>query len=876
MVTETVQIIITERGSAATAAGINRVGAASKSAAASVKFLGGALAALGVGVGLAATVQTLITFEQRMAGVKAITGATDAEFASLSETARQLGATTVFTASEAAQGLRLFAQAGFTVKESQDAIAGALNLAIAGELGLADAVDIAANAVRGFGLDASETNRVADVLAATATSTNTNVTLLGEGLKFVAPVAAAAGVSIEETSAALGVLSDAGLKGTLAGTGLRKIFSRLLNPTSDVKKALKGAGIALNDVNPRFNDLRTIVQRLKPVLADPAAAFQLFGDRGAPAALAIAKLSERFEELTVVTEEAEGRSQEIAETLLDTLGGSLKLLKSALEEAALQLGEGGLGGGLRKLVDFVTAVVGELTGMRSELGKNNKSVQEVAAALRTFGKALDEAKRIGETISELWNDQSEVVLPRFSQILQTVAQAFVIFFSSIETGVRTIVAGVQTIRYGIERLRRIFGEGSEEELAAAERDLAKANDELFTSALRTNAKLKELAGIFKDTKTEAEGAAGSVGELNDELDENADKPPPAVPDVPTVAPPPTEEVDTEEQERAVGRIIALTNRLRIERKKDIEPLDAQLEKLRQQARQLAELKQAAGERGDIEEGIRLINERSADITKRKRDLEAENKQLFIEILALVDQIRLISPEFADEIERAAFAALEAGGGLEKVNAELDRVAGRAAGELDKAKKDSSTVGKEIGKVLADGIGGALKKVLKGEAVDFGETLAEISSSLLEMALNKVMEKVSDKLGELIDSALSKISTGGEGGQGGGIGAGLGAALGVGLGFLAGALRDTTSSIQNDMAQSPAVENVQATRGVVAGPTNIPIFQVGSDLKEAMAYVEELLERIAVAVEGNTGPEAAATSTLDAQAGEELFNSPTLI
>jgi TP901 family phage tail tape measure protein len=880
VVTETVQIIITERGSAATAAGINRVGTAAKSAASSVKFLAASLAALGVGIGLASVTSTLITFEQRMAGVKAITGATEEEFAALTETARKLGATTVFTASEAAQGLRLFAQAGFTVKESTDAIAGALNLAIAGELGLAEAVDIAANAVRGFGLDASETNRVADVLAATATSTNTNVSLLAEGLKFVAPVAAAAGVSIEETSAALGVLSDAGLKGTLAGTGLRKIFSRLLNPTKDVRSALKGAGIALNDVNPRFNDLRTIVARLKPVLADPAAAFKLFGDRGAPAALAIAKLSERFEQLTVVTEEAEGRSAQIAETLLDTLGGSLKLLKSALEEAALQFGEGGFGGALRQAVDFATAVVSALTGMDNQLAKNNKSVGQVADAFRTFGKALTEAKRIGETISELWGQQSEVELPSLGQVLQTIAHAFVIFFSSIETGVRAIVAGFQAIRVAGEKLRRFLGlEEDPTALANAERALSQANEELFQSSLRTEAKLRDMVNLFKKSGEGAEGAAGGVGELTTALDELGDEAPAAptlVPDI--AAPPPTTTDATDEavkkQEAAVERIRKLTDALRIARDRDVEPLNAQLEKLRQQQAELERQKALAGERGEIDEGLALIGDRIAVIEKTKARLLLEQDNLMARISALAEQIRDTSPEIADEIERAALAALEVGGGLEKVNAELRQIPGRGTAELQREQQRAGKIGEEVGKTLAGGISKALSGVLKGEAVNFGEILADTASSLLEQALNKVMEKVSDTLGDLLEKGVSGIGGAGKGGGGFG-GLGLAAGLGVGLGLLAGALRDTTASVGAELAESPVVEDIQATRGIVAGPTNIPIFQVGADLKEALQTVEELLERIAVAVESDAP--TATTATLDQQAGDEILSSsPTMI
>lgn len=459
--------------------------------------------------------------------------------------------------------------------------------------------------------------------------------------------------------------------------------------------------------------------------------------------------------------------------------------------------------------------------------------------------------------------------------MQVVAQAFVIFFSSIETGVRAIVAGFQAIRVAGEKLRRFLGlEEDPVALANAERALAAANEDLFQSSLRTERKLKDLVAVFDKTKQGAEGAAGGIGDLAAAEDDLSDRPPPpAIPDIPEVAPTTTEDDEdaVKKQEAAAARIAKLTDQLRIARERDVEPLNAQLEKLRQQSEELRKQKKLAGEKGDIDEGIALISKRVEGIEEKKARLAQEQVDLFIEIADLVDQLRELSPEFADQIERAAEAAVEAGGGLEKVNGELRQLPGRATAELQREQQRQGKIGEEIGKVLASGISKALNAVLKGEAVNFGEILADTASSLLELALNKVMEKVADKLGDLLDKALEGAG-GGEGGIGG---LGLAAGLGIGLGLLAGALQDTTASVGAEMAQSSAVQDVSATRGIVAGPTNIPIFQVGSDLKEALADVEELLERIAVAVEGDAS--SAATASVDQQAGEELsISSPTLI
>lgn len=177
---------------------------------------------------------TIADFEQKMAGVRAVVGGTEEEMAQLTKTARELGATTQFSASEAAEGIRLLGQAGYDANQITAAMPGLLNLAIAGELGLSEAVDIAAASLAGFRLSANQSMRVADVLAMAANKTNTSVVQLGDGMKYVAPIAASLGISIEDTSAVLGLLSNAGLQGGMAGTGLRQVLSSLAGDRKSV------------------------------------------------------------------------------------------------------------------------------------------------------------------------------------------------------------------------------------------------------------------------------------------------------------------------------------------------------------------------------------------------------------------------------------------------------------------------------------------------------------------------------------------------------------------------------------------------------------------------------------------------------------------
>ena len=182
-------------------------------------------------------------FEAGMSRVQALSGATGAEFEALRKTALELGRTTVFSASQAAEGMQYLAMAGFKTNEIIAAMPGVLNAAAAGQVDLATAADITSNVLSGFGLKAEEAARVADVLTKAFTSSNTTMESLGETMKYAAPVAAAAGFALEEVAAAAGMLGDAGIQGSQAGTTLRAIMLRLINPPKQAAEALDALGI---------------------------------------------------------------------------------------------------------------------------------------------------------------------------------------------------------------------------------------------------------------------------------------------------------------------------------------------------------------------------------------------------------------------------------------------------------------------------------------------------------------------------------------------------------------------------------------------------------------------------------------------------------
>lgn len=326
-------------------------------------------------------------FEQTMATVQGVTKATEVEFAALTKTARELGATTRFSAQQAGEGLLLLARAGFSAKEAMDAVAATLDLAVAGALDLARATEIAAASIRQFGLEAAEARRVADVLINTTNRTNTNVEQLGETMKFAGPVAGALGISFENAAAAAGVLGDAGIQASLAGTALRGSLAGLLQVTDQGREALEKLGLTLADVSPTTNDFTAIFTKLRDANLTAAEAVAIFGRRQASAALVLTRNVEKVRELTEANESAGGSAAEMARIMDDTLNGALLALRSAIEELFLATGDSGLAGSLRDIVDFSTQVIRALAGMTDAAHPVSTEVRLVVEGIQALTAA---------------------------------------------------------------------------------------------------------------------------------------------------------------------------------------------------------------------------------------------------------------------------------------------------------------------------------------------------------------------------------------------------------------------------------------------------------------------------------------------------------
>ncbi|MFF3671684.1 phage tail tape measure protein [Microtetraspora malaysiensis] len=328
------------------------------------------VAALG---GLA--IKTAGDFEAGMNRVRAISGATGSEFTQLRDLAKQLGATTQYSASEAADAMGFLAMAGFKTTDIMGALPGVLNLAAAGAIDLGTAADIASNILSGYGIQVSELGRVNDILAKTFTSTNVDMRMLGESFKYVGPVAASAGLQFEEMSAAIGLLGNAGIQGSEAGTALRGAIGRLLKPTNEVQATLDRLGVTVMDSSGKMRPLVDIITQLEKSGASTADMLTIFGLEAGPGMQAlVSQGSGALRDLTKELENSGGTAANIAAVQMEGFNGAVKGLQSAFEGLMIAVADTGL-------LDWATKAVNKLTEWVSTLGEADKETMKWAVAI---------------------------------------------------------------------------------------------------------------------------------------------------------------------------------------------------------------------------------------------------------------------------------------------------------------------------------------------------------------------------------------------------------------------------------------------------------------------------------------------------------------
>lgn len=307
-----------------------------------------------------------VEFDDGMRKVQAISGATGKDLDALKAKAREMGATTKFSASDSAEAMNYMAMAGWKSQDMMSGLPGIMDLAAASgeELGIVS--DIVTDGLTAFGLEAKDSGHFADVLAAASANANTNVQMMGDGFKYAAPVAGALGYSIEDTSMAIGLMSNAGIKGEKAGTALRTMFTNLSKPTKAMKDKMDELGISITDSNGEMLPMRDVLDQLRDKFSglskdqQAAAAATIFGKESMSGALAVINASQKdYDKLSKSIDGSKGSAKDMADTMEKGLGGSLRELRSAAEELGLSIFEtiqpalSGMVGGLKSTVDFL-------------------------------------------------------------------------------------------------------------------------------------------------------------------------------------------------------------------------------------------------------------------------------------------------------------------------------------------------------------------------------------------------------------------------------------------------------------------------------------------------------------------------------------------
>lgn len=316
-----------------------------------------------VGAG-AATIKAAGDFEKAMNAVKAATESTGTEFTGLRNLAIDLGSTTAFSATDAANAMQMMATAGFSTTGIMEALPGVLDLAAAGSVGLAEAAEIAGDILNGYGIKASKLGEVNDILTRNFLSTATSLTDLGESFKYVAPVAASAGITFTEINAAIGLLGNAGIKGSQAGTSLRGSIVALLKPTNAAANTLADLGVKVVDSQGKLLPLVKIVDQLAKSGADTADMMTIFGLESGPGMQAlVSQGSAALAGLDTQLKNAGGTAQRVATTQMEGLNGSMDNLSSSVEGLMIAIGDAGLLGWATK----VTVVMTEWVTRAAEL-----------------------------------------------------------------------------------------------------------------------------------------------------------------------------------------------------------------------------------------------------------------------------------------------------------------------------------------------------------------------------------------------------------------------------------------------------------------------------------------------------------------------------
>lgn len=439
--------------------------------------------------GLRGAIDTGMQFGETMSKVAATSGATGDELDRLSEKAKQMGATTQFTASEAAEAMNYMAMAGWKTEEMLGGIDGIMNLAAASGEDLATTSDIVTDALTAFGMTAEDSGHFADILAAASSNANTNVAMMGDTFKYVAPLAGALGYDAEDVAVAVGLMANSGIKASQAGTSLRGLMTRLSKPTKESSEAMKALGLSITNADGTMKPFMQVMEEMRDSFSgltqDQKAnyAAMLAGQEGMSGLLAIVNASEGdFEKLSGAITNCNGAAEEMANVRMDNLAGDVKIMQSALEGLQLtanesmegtartlvqeatgiidQLNQAGKAGGIGGIFDAAVAQIPKLLpkvtkgleGLIKGIGKRLPGLVKglVASVPDLISSAGDLVPNLVESLSDMASAAVDGLITNLPQIAWNLTEALVKVAQSAITGAGKLLGNSLKALFGIQ------------------------------------------------------------------------------------------------------------------------------------------------------------------------------------------------------------------------------------------------------------------------------------------------------------------------------------------------------------------------------------------------------------------------------------------
>lgn len=464
-----------------------------------------------------AAVKTAADFEAAMSEVGAISGASAQDLATLTAKAKEMGATTSFSASESAEAMKYMAMAGWKTADMTAGIAGIMNLAAAAGEDLGTTSDIVTDGLTAFGMSAKESGRFADVMAAASTNANTNVTMLGESFKYCAATAGAMGYNIEDISVALGVMANAGIKGSTAGTTLKNVIANMAKPTDAQAAVMQKLGISLTDSSGNMksfaevmNNLRTSFNGLSET-KKASYATTLAGKESMSGLLTIVNASAAdFDKLTEAINGSSGSAEAMAAKMLDNLKGQLTLLKSAVEGIAITIGDKLLPY-LKKFVSWVQKAADYINNLSDAQVDSIMKWAAIAAAIppiiMVFGKVVTMVGTVQRTFGTITK-----TIANFGGIIGTItspAGIVIGVLAAIAVAAVLIIKNWDQVKAFLQNAGNWFKNAFEKagfSVQGFKDKFTSIGNTVGSIAGKISSFVKNIAGIFKKE------FAGSVGE----------------------------------------------------------------------------------------------------------------------------------------------------------------------------------------------------------------------------------------------------------------------------------------------------------------------------------------------------------------------------